>query len=195
MSATPFTIVYIHGFNSSPLSHKAQLLQQWLASTHPQVVLVLPSLKPYPLDAIAQLEALIKAAPGKVGLVGSSLGGFYAAYLAEKYALPAVLVNPAVRPFDTLSRYLGENENFHTQEKYVLTQQHVDDLRSLFVEKPSRPHDLWLMVQTADETLDYREATAHYCKSPALVEYGGDHGFQGFERFFMPMLAFLRNGA
>lgn len=191
MSAAPFTLVYIHGFNSSPLSHKAQQLQQWLAAAHPHVVLELPSLKPFPLDAIAQLEAIIKAAPGKVGLVGSSLGGFYAAYLAEKHALPAVLVNPAVRPFDTLSRYLGENENFHTQEKYVLTQQHVDDLRSLFVEKPSRPQNLWLMVQTADETLDYREATAHYGKSPALIEYGGDHSFQGFERFLQPMLAFL----
>ena len=195
MTSTPFTVVYIHGFNSSPQSHKAQLLQQWLTAQHPSVQCVLPALSPFPQEAMAQLHAIVRAAPGGVGLIGSSLGGFYASYLVEHEGVPAVLINPAVRPFDTLSRYLGDNENFHTRERYVLTQQHVDDLAALYVPALSHPQRVWLMVQTADETLDFREATQHYVRSPALVEYGGDHSFQHIERWFAPMLAFLQQAA
>ncbi len=192
MHTSSFSIVYIHGFNSSPQSHKAQQFSQWIARHHPAVTLHVPALKPFPQDAIAQLEELALHAPGKTGFIGSSLGGFYAVHLAEKFSAPAVLINPSVRPFETLSRYLGENENFHTQERYVLTQQHVDDLRAAYVANPAAPEKLLLMVQTADETLDFREATAHFCHSPALIEYGGDHAFQQAERHFSFMLAFLR---
>ena len=187
-----FTVVYIHGFNSSPQSHKAQQFSQWIAAVHPEVCLHVPALRPYPLEAMAQLETLANAAKGGLGFIGSSLGGFSATYLAEQFRSPAVLVNPAVRPFETLSRYLGENENFHTREHYVLTQQHVDDLRTLYVEVPSQPQRLLLMVQTGDETLDYREACSHYRASPAIIEYGGDHAFQDADRHFATMLAFLQ---
>jgi predicted esterase YcpF (UPF0227 family) len=192
MHPVSFTVVYIHGFNSSPQSHKAQQLKQWLAEQHPDIQCVLPALSPYPLEAMAQLEAQVQQAPESTGLIGSSLGGFYAAYLSEKYSVPAVLINPAVRPFETLSRYLGDNENFHTREHYELTQQHVDDLASLYVPEPSASARFWLMVQTADEALDFREATAHYSSSPALIEYGGDHSFQQCERWFPQMLTFLQ---
>lgn len=192
MNSTSFSIVYIHGFNSSPQSHKAQQFSQWIAAYHPDVTLHVPALAPFPLDAIAQLETLAALAPQHTGFIGSSLGGFYAVYLAEKFRAPAVLINPAVRPFETLSRYLGENENFHTQQRYVLTQQHVEDLRGLYVDQPVVPENLLLMVQTADETLDYREAATHFHKSPAVIEYGGDHAFQNADRHFPRMLAFLR---
>lgn len=190
-----FTIIYLHGFNSSPLSSKAQQISHWIATHHPDVRLEIPALKPFPLDAMAQITALADQAPGKLGFIGSSLGGFYASYLAEKFGAPAVLINPAVRPYETLARYLGENENFHTQEKYVLEQQHVDDLRSLYVTQHSQPEKLLLMVQTADETLDFREATAHFHRSPAVIEYGGDHAFQGADRYFALWLDFLRSHA
>lgn len=180
-------IVYIHGFNSSPQSHKAQLFKQWMAVNHPDITLHIPSLQPFPLDAIAQLDALASLSPKHTGFIGSSLGGYYAAHLAEKWRAPAVLINPAIRPFETLSRYLGENENFHTQERYVLTQQHVDDLRGLYVERTAHPEKILLMVQTADETLDFHEATAHFYNSPAIIEYGGDHAFQNAEQHFQRM--------
>jgi predicted esterase YcpF (UPF0227 family) len=185
------SIVYIHGFNSSPQSHKAQQFQRWIHQTHPDITLHIPALEPFPRDAIAQLEALANL-DRKTGFIGSSLGGFYAVYLAEKFNAPAVLINPSVRPFDTLSRYLGENENFHTQQRYVLTQQHVDDLQSLFVEKPSHPEKLLLLTQTGDETLDFHEATQHFHSSPAIIEYGGDHAFQHADRHFPFMLQFIK---
>lgn len=186
----PFSIVYIHGFNSSPQSHKAQLFKRWVDATHPDITLHIPALKPYPLDAVAQLEALANL-DKNTGFIGSSLGGFYAVHLAETFNAPAVLINPSVKPFETLSRYLGENENFHTQERYTLTQQHVDDLQSLYIDKPGQPEKLLLLSQTADETLDFREGTAHFHSSPAIIEYGGDHAFQNAERHFPFMLAFI----
>jgi hypothetical protein len=192
MLATMTDIVYIHGFNSSPQSHKAQQFRQWIEAHHPDITLHIPALKPFPLDAMAQLESLAQLAPDNTAFVGSSLGGFYATWLAEKFKARAALINPAVRPFDTLSRHLGENENFHTQERYVLTQQHVEDLRSLYVDNPSCPEKLLLLVQTGDETLDFREATAHFHASPSIIEYGGDHAFQQAERHFPFMLQFLQ---
>jgi predicted esterase YcpF (UPF0227 family) len=185
------SIVYIHGFNSSPQSHKAQCFSHWIRETHPEISLHIPALKPYPLDAIAQLEQLAMCNPGRTGFIGSSLGGFYAVYLAEKFNSPAVLINPSVKPFETLSRYLGENENFHTQERYTLTEQHVKDLRSLFVATPQHPGKLLLLTQTGDETLDFREGTAHFHASPSIIEYGGDHSFENAERHFPFMLDFL----
>lgn len=187
-----FSIIYIHGFNSSPQSHKAQQFRQWVAEHHPDITLHIPALKPFPLEAMAQLEALAALDPANTACIGSSLGGFYAVWLAEKFGCRAALINPAVRPHETLGRYFGDNENFHTGERYVLTQQHVDDLRALYVAKPSLPERLLLLVQTADETLDFREATAQFRASPAIIEYGGDHAFQQAERHFPAMLHFLR---
>jgi len=190
-----FSIVYIHGFNSSPQSHKAQQFRQWIAEHHPDITLHIPALKPFPLDAIKQLEDLAALNPHHTGFIGSSLGGFYAVWLAEKFHACAVLINPAVRPFDSLARYLGENTNFHTQESYTLTQQHVDDLQTVFVATPSQPENLLLLVQTGDETLNFREATTHFQHSPAVIEYGGDHAFQQAEKHFPYMLSFLQQAA
>lgn len=186
-----FSIIYIHGFNSSPQSHKAQQFREWITANYPDITLHIPAVKPFPLDAIAQLEALAAENPANTAFVGSSLGGFYAVWLAERSGGRAALINPSVRPFETLDRYLGENQNFHTQERYVLTQQHVDDLRTLYVARPAHPERLLLLVQTGDETLDFREATAHFYASQAIIENGGDHAFENAERHFPAMLRFL----
>lgn len=189
-------LLYIHGFNSSPDSHKARQLQAWLAQHHPQVACEIPYLRPYPAEAVAQLEALVERYLSKgeaVGLVGSSLGGYYGAWLAEKYKLRAVLVNPSVRPFDLLGRYIGENKNFHNNDHYVFEQKHVEELRAFYVPAHRHPENLWLMVQCGDETLDFREATAKYSPCRSLIEYGGDHGFQGFERWLPAILHFLQD--
>jgi len=188
-------LLYIHGFNSSPQSHKASAFKLWLAQHHPEIAYEVPYLKPYPADAIAQLEKLVESYLAKnevTGLVGSSLGGFYAAWLAEKYRLRAVLVNPAVRPFDLLGKYIGENKNFYNDDHYLFEQKHVDELKQFFVPQHKNPQDLLLMVQTADESLDFKEATAKYSTSQNIIEYGGDHGFQDFERWFQYTLQFLK---
>lgn len=188
-------LLYIHGFNSSPQSHKATILKQWLAQHHPGIVYEVPYLRPYPAEAVSQLETLVKLYLSRkepVALVGSSLGGYYAAWLAEKYHLRAVLVNPSVRPFELLSRYIGENKNYHNNDHYVFEQQHVDELLAFYVPIHRQPQDLLLMVQTGDEALDFKEATAKYVASQNIIEYGGDHGFRDFERWFPYIMHFLK---
>lgn len=106
------TLLYIHGFNSSPLSEKANNLKQWLAEHYPQINMVVPQLPNYPQEAANLLDGILaEHQHEKVGLVGSSLGGYFSIYFSERYQIPAVLVNPAVRPFDLLNDYLGENTN------------------------------------------------------------------------------------
>lgn len=186
-------LIYIHGFNSSPQSFKAQQFSQWLAANHPQIQLAVPALSPYPTQAMQQLRALVEEASGPLGLIGSSLGGFYATYLAETYGCRACLINPSVFPFATLAKYLGENQNFHTLEKYDFTAEHVEQLKALYIERLTRPQNFLLLQQTGDETLDYREASARYVAGPAIIEAGGDHAFQNAERYFPTMLRFLLN--
>lgn len=187
-------LLYIHGFNSSPESYKASAFRAWLEKNHPAVKYETPYLRPYPAEAFSQLETIVRLYLAKqepVGLVGSSLGGYYAAWLAEKYALRAVLVNPSVRPFELLGRYIGENKNYHNDDHYVFEQKHVDELKAFYVPTHQHPKNLLLMVQTGDETLDFKEATAKHHLSQNIIEYGGDHGFQGFERWFEYIMEFL----
>jgi len=188
-------LLYIHGFNSSPQSHKASIFKQWITKQYPVIAYEVPYLKPYPADAIAQLEQLVESYLSRqepIGLVGSSLGGFYAAWLAEKYDLRAVLVNPAVRPFELLGKYIGENKNFYNDDHYLFEQKHVDELKTFYVPQHKYPENILLMVQTGDESLDFREATAKYTASQNIIEYGGDHGFRDFERWLHYILQFLK---
>lgn len=188
-------LLYIHGFNSSPESHKASALKTWLALHHPEITYEVPYLKPYPAESIAQLEQIVERQQknnATIGVMGSSLGGFYAAYLAEKYNLRAVLINPSVRPFELLSKYIGENKNFYNNDHYLFEQKHVDELKQFFVPAHRHPGNLLLMVQTGDEALDFKEATAKYPGSQNIIEYGGDHSFQQFERWYEYTLRFLK---
>jgi predicted esterase YcpF (UPF0227 family) len=95
-----------------------------------------------------------------VTLVGSSLGGFYATWLAEKHGLKAVLINPAVHPHRDLRVFLGVQQNLHTGEKYELTESHLAQWEQLFVPAIT-PTRYLLLVETGDELLDYREAVGN----------------------------------
>ena len=174
-------LIYVHGFNSSPASHKARILKQRLDVLGRGAAFWCPALPHHPASAIELLERKLEdAEPQLVTLVGSSLGGYYATYLAEKLALKAVLVNPAVRPYEGLRAYLGTQKNLYSGETYELTQQHLDELRVLDVDRPTRMDRYYLMVTTGDEVLDYRVAVRKYAGARQLVVEGGDHGFANF---------------
>lgn len=172
-------ILYIHGFNSSSASFKARILRQKLAGT--DQTFVAPDLPYGPKEAVGKLEALIEeAGDAPVTLVGSSLGGYYATWLAEKHGLKAVLVNPAVRPYELLPAFLGLNRNLYTGEEYELTQAHIEQLRQLEVPAITRLERYLLIVGTQDEVLDYRDALAKYAGAQKIIIEGGDHGLTNF---------------
>jgi len=185
-------ILYLHGFNSSPESHKAQVLHDYMKRTGLGDRIDIPEIPPVPADAIELLqqhaEEIIKH--DELSLAGSSLGGFYATWLAEKYNCPAVLINPAVKPHELLKKYLGENTNYYTAESWVLDETHIRQFRELYIDKVSNPQRYLLMLQTGDETLDYRQAIEKYAGCPSIVEQGGSHEFSEFERHLDNILAF-----
>lgn len=184
-------LVYIHGFNSSPASLKARQTEQWLLAQSLDIPFYCPALSSEPDKAIAQLQSLIEPLHRPVGLVGSSMGGFYATWLNEQYDVKAVLINPAVRPYEFMADYLGENANYHTGERYILEQRHVDIAKTLEVSTISKPENLWVLLQTGDEVLDYRQAEKKYAHCVLTIEQGGDHSFQNYQRHLPDMINFL----
>lgn len=187
----PFHLFYIHGFNSSPQSAKARLLARAVADK-PHVRYQVPTLPYDPARAIATLQtAVADCLPERVGLIGSSMGGFYGTFIAERLDLPLVLVNPAVRPFELLQDYLGENENIYTGEKYSFTEQHIQQLRELDVVPVTSVQRYLLLTQTGDEVLDYRQGVTKYAGCRQIVEQGGSHGFDGFEQHLQTIFSFF----
>jgi predicted esterase YcpF (UPF0227 family) len=189
------TIVYLHGFNSAPQSHKAQVMQRYLAARGLGGRFVCPALPHHPDEAIALVErAIATHAAAGVTLMGSSLGGFYATHLAERLALRAVLLNPAVRPAHDLESYLGLQRNLYTGAEYELTRGHLDAWHRLDVAAVHAERYL-LIVETGDEVLDYREAVAKYAGARQVVVAGGDHTLRSFPEHLPLILAFAGLGA
>jgi len=192
MSVQSPVVVYLHGFNSSPDSRKAQILREWVKVYRPRVQVEVPAL-PYSPKATAQLLEQLAQQLGSrwVGCIGSSLGGYYGTWLAHRYQIPAALVNPAVRPYELLTDYLGENTNLYTGERYLLTEQHMQELLDLEVGEISRPELFFLLLQTADETLDCRQAASKFAQARGWIEGGGSHEFNGFERTLPAVFEFF----
>lgn len=182
-------LLYLHGFRSSPASWKIGLLRDELARRGLGGRLDCPALSPVPNEAIAQAEALIAAARGPLTLAGSSLGGYYASWLAEKYDLPAVLINPAVVAPRSLAEYIGPQTNLYTGETFEFTAEHVAQLHAL--ETPHiTPRHYLLLVETGDEVLDYRAAVARYAGCRQIVDAGGDHSYTRFSERLPQILEF-----
>lgn len=185
-------LIYIHGFNSSPASAKAQLLKARLETLGRGAEFVAPALPTGPAQAAKLLDAVALRHRG-AALVGSSLGGYYATWLAEKHGMKAVLLNPAVRPYELLAPLVGRQKKFHTGEEYDFTAQHVAELRALEVGHVI-PARYLLIVAKGDEVLDYRRAVEKYAGCEQIEIEGGDHGLSQFADYLDVVLAFCGTG-
>jgi hypothetical protein len=184
-------IAYLHGFNSSPQSHKAQVLGRFLAERGLGAQYACPALPPLASAAIREAEKFLSK---DTCFIGSSLGGFYATWLAEKHGVKAVLINPAIDPHNSLRAYLGRQENLHTGEPYELTKAHLRDWEGHYVPRIT-PGRYLLIVETGDEVLDYRRALERYAGAEAIVVQGGDHSLQSFPQHLPRILEFARAAA
>jgi predicted esterase YcpF (UPF0227 family) len=173
-------LVYLHGFNSSPSSHKAQVMKAYLEKRGLGSRYACPALPETAAAAIEVIERLIAGQRREqLTLLGSSLGGFYATWLAEKHGCRAVLINPAVYPHIGLEAYLGPQKNLHTGAPYVLTREHLAGWAALATERID-PERYLLLLETGDEVLDWREAARKYEGARMVIRQGGDHSLQCF---------------
>ena len=183
-------LIYLHGFNSSPDSKKAQQLRRYMQAHGIGDQYLCPALPDLPRAAIDLAEAEIaRHRDSDPTLVGSSLGGYYASFLAERHQLRAVLLNPAVYPHMDLRAYLGAQRNLYTLQPYELTEAHLQQLEALY-QPVIRPERYLLIVETADEVLDYRQAVEKYAGARQIVIEGGDHGLQSFAEHIPAILEF-----
>ncbi|MFH1044919.1 MAG: YqiA/YcfP family alpha/beta fold hydrolase [Pseudomonadota bacterium] len=183
-------LIYLHGFNSSPGSHKAQVLKHYMDERDLGDQYCCPALPHPPERAIAVVKAEMAKHPGgAITLIGSSLGGFYSTYLAERHDLRAVLINPAVCPHEDLRAYLGVQRNPHTQRQYELTEKHLRQWEKLYL-ATVRPQRYLLLVETGDEVLDYRAAVEKYEGARQIVIEGGDHSLKSFPEHIPLILEF-----
>ncbi len=155
-------------------------------------LLVCPQIPAVPEDARLFLQQLVEETLDKYQLsfAGSSLGGYYATYLAEKYSGTAVLINPSVKPYETLKAYLGENKFYYDDGCWQFDESHIQQLRDMDVENITEADRYLVLLQTGDETLDYREAALKYKNAQCIIEPGGDHSFTGFERHLEKIIQF-----
>ncbi|HIP46834.1 MAG TPA: esterase [Campylobacterales bacterium] len=183
-------VVYIHGFGSCGFSNKARLLKEYFGEDE----VFSPSLSYVPelaIDTLNQMLTLLVKRE-KVTLVGSSLGGYYATYFSHKFNITAVLVNPAVYPYNSLAEHIGLNHSYHDSSDYSFIQEHIDSLKAYEVEEIN-PQNFLVLLQTGDEVLDFKEAEKKYHDSRLIIEEGGNHSFENFESKMEMIKAFIRS--
>lgn len=191
---SPTHVLYLHGFRSSAQSAKARRMADWMARQRPDLQWHCPNLSPSPAEAIASAQAwLANVPPGRCALMGSSLGGFYAAWLARHWDLPAVLINPAVHPARDLSAYIGVHPAWHDPSQRIhFEPAFIDELRQL--ERQPGPFDppVLALIAQGDEVLDWREMMHRHGQGSHVRIEGGDHALSDFERWLPVATRFLR---
>ncbi|RJF97775.1 YqiA/YcfP family alpha/beta fold hydrolase [Noviherbaspirillum saxi] len=184
-------ILYLHGFRSSPQSFKARLLGQRLQALGCGADYQCPQLPASPRAAIALAQTVIGGtAPERLTLIGSSLGGYYATYLAERIGCRAVLLNPAVTPPRDLEKHVGVTTAYHSDEPFEFKREYIKELEELKVARITDPQRYLLLAATGDEVLDWRAMVAHYPAARQIVIEGSDHGISDFEQYLDEVLAF-----
>jgi predicted esterase YcpF (UPF0227 family) len=186
-------LLYLHGFRSSPQSAKARLMAQQVAAHHPDWVWLCPQLPPSPREALHRVAHAIKDWPAhSMAVVGSSLGGFYATWIAEQRACRAVLLNPAVNPARDLEKYIGEQTQFHApEEHFYFKAEYVQELRDLQCGELNQPQNYLAIIAKGDEVLDWREMHARYQNANVLLLEGGDHAISNFEEHLPAVMEHL----
>ena len=187
-------LLYLHGFRSSPQSAKARLMAAYVAQHHPAVYWWCPQLPPSPRAAMDLVAQGIAAWPrATMAVVGSSLGGFYASWVARQTGCTSVLLNPAVDPARDLARHIGEQTAWHDPaERFFFLPEYIGQLQALAAERP-RPAGREMAINAkGDEVLDWREMVARYPAAQVTLLEGGDHALSDFADHLPAVAGFLR---
>lgn len=185
-------IIYIHGFASSGFGAKAKEFKEYFKDEI--ITISLPTIPNLAIDTLEQIIEAFLNKGEKVSLIGSSLGGFYSLYLANKYDLKAVLINPAVVPWGTLDRFEGIEfiTNYYDNSRFEFTKEQINSLKNFEVRVIQNPKNIITLLQKKDEVLDYKEAEKTLENTHLIVEDGGNHSFVNIARYFEKIDSFFK---
>ena len=186
-------LLYLHGFRSSPRSAKARRMAEWTAAHRPDLVFACPQLPPSPREAMALVDVLIRDWPrDTMAVMGSSLGGFYATWVAQRTGARTALLNPAVDPARDLANHIGEQTCWQDpDEHFFFRREFVDELRELDAGALAHPERLMAVIAKGDEVLDWREMHARYQGCRIKLLEGSDHGLADFDDHLDELAEFL----
>lgn len=188
-------LVYLHGFRSSPRSSKAVMTGEAikaLSTVDNPIEWYCPQLLASPKASMDMVIAHIdQTKADRVVVIGSSLGGFYTNYLAEKYGCKAVALNPAVRAARELAPHVGMMTAYDNDEPFDFRPEYIDELKALQVEKISNPSRYFLIAAKGDELLDWREMVSFYPGAKHLVLEGSDHGIADYADHLPKVMEFI----
>ncbi len=187
--------LYLHGFRSSPESFKARLLAQTVAAQRPADDWTCPALPPSPAAAIHLAQAAIATtSPQDLVIVGSSLGGYYATWLAEHTGARAAVINPVVDAAGALAAHVGPQFMYHDGSPFEFQPHYLQELEHLRVRAITQPHRYLLLAATGDELLDWRDMRDHYAGARQIIIEGSDHGLSDFAHWLPQVLEFATVG-
>lgn len=188
-------ILYLHGFRSSPLSMKARQMAARMAALGRTDEWLCPQLPASPKLASELILSLAEAVPAaELNVVGSSLGGYYATWLAERLGCRAAVLNPAVVPLQDLDKHVGISTDYHTGQPFEFKREYIGELRALAIDPITRPERYYLLAASGDEVLDYRDMLAHYRGATQRLIQGSDHSISDFATYLPEVLAFCGVG-
>ena len=185
-------LLYLHGFRSSPQSAKARLMAQHMQAQHPDVIWLCPQLPPSPQEAMAMVSRATADWPAEhMAVVGSSLGGFYATWVAEQRGCRAALLNPAVNPARDLEKYIGEQTQFHApEEHFYFKAEYVQELRDLNCGPLRQPRNYLAVIAKGDEVLDWHEMQQHFSGATVKLLATSDHALSDYDQHLDEVLEF-----
>jgi uncharacterized protein len=188
-------IVYLHGFRSSPASRKATLLREAMATRGRGADYLCPALPASPAQSVELVLNTVRGRPGApLALIGSSLGGYYATWLAERLGCPAVLLNPAIRPQDDLAQHIGVQPVYFSDAQIEFGREYLDELEAIDTPDITRPERYLLLAATGDTVIDYRTMVHKYRGARQHLIEGSNHELSDFANYIDEVLAFCDSG-
>ena len=185
------TIIYFHGFASSSDSNKAKIFKKYISSLKNNIELIVPDLNNNFKEAIIQIKQIIKSNQKPIAFMGSSLGGYYAAYFSSKYNSKAVLINPAIPPLEGFDAYLGKNQNYSTGENFILKKEDIKFIRTLSYKKYNNQKNTLLLLESGDEVLNYIKTLSYFKGCHADIIFDGSHSYESLGNKLEKIRSFL----
>ena len=185
------TILYFHGFASSSNSNKAKILKKYISKNYKNAEIIIPDIDNNFKLAVNQIHELIDSAKHPIVFIGSSLGGYYASYFSSKFKTKSVLINPAIPPLKDFEMYLGENENYSTGEKFIITPEDIRYIRKMSYKRYSNAENTYVLLESGDEVLNYKETTKYFSGSYLDIIYRGSHSYESLDEKLKNIVNFI----